>query len=120
MLSGGSKIDDTTARADAHDHGGRRSGVIFARNVWQREWNGVLIVDQIKETGQSSAESLAGASYRCRRTERSSRPCPAAVEQVRVLAPLARLDIVRRRFRVAIAVTVLDTCSCLYASGPAR
>jgi class I fructose-bisphosphate aldolase len=27
------------------------SGVIFGRNVWQREWNdAVRIVDQIKET----------------------------------------------------------------------
>jgi len=52
VLSGGSKADDETVIGNTKsvmDAGG--SGVIFGRNVWQREWNEALeIVGQIKET----------------------------------------------------------------------
>jgi class I fructose-bisphosphate aldolase len=52
VLSGGSKTDDDTVITNTRDvmqAGG--SGVIFGRNVWQREWNeAVSIVEQIKET----------------------------------------------------------------------
>ncbi len=52
VLSGGSKIDDDKLLEQTRmimEAGG--SGVIFGRNVWQREWNqAVGIIDQIKET----------------------------------------------------------------------
>lgn len=52
VLSGGSKVDDATVLDHVRsvmDAGG--SGVIFGRNVWQREWNEALeIIAQIKET----------------------------------------------------------------------
>ncbi len=52
VLSGGSKVDDATVLDHVRsvmDAGG--SGVIFGRNVWQREWNEALeIIGQIKET----------------------------------------------------------------------
>ncbi len=52
VLSGGSKVDDETVLGHTGDimrAGG--SGVIFGRNVWQREWSEALeIVGQIKET----------------------------------------------------------------------
>jgi class I fructose-bisphosphate aldolase len=56
VLSGGSKVDDETVLQNTRDvmqAGG--SGVIFGRNVWQREWNeAVEIIGQIKETLLSS------------------------------------------------------------------
>ncbi len=52
VLSGGSKVDDETVLSHVKsvmDGGG--SGVIFGRNVWQREWSEALeIIAQIKET----------------------------------------------------------------------
>jgi class I fructose-bisphosphate aldolase len=52
VLSGGSKIDDEKLLAQTRmimEAGG--SGVIFGRNVWQREWSdAVRVVDQIKES----------------------------------------------------------------------
>jgi class I fructose-bisphosphate aldolase len=52
VLSGGSKADDETVLNYTRtivQAGG--TGVIFGRNVWQREWNEALeIIDQIKET----------------------------------------------------------------------
>ena len=52
VLSGGSKVDDETVIGHARSvmqAGG--SGVIFGRNVWQREWNDALeIIERIKET----------------------------------------------------------------------
>jgi class I fructose-bisphosphate aldolase len=52
VLSGGSKVDDETVLQNCRDimaAGG--SGVIFGRNVWQREWAEALeIIAQIKET----------------------------------------------------------------------
>jgi fructose-bisphosphate aldolase, class I len=52
VLSGGSKIDDSKLLAQTRaimEAGG--SGVIFGRNVWQREWGAALeIIEQIKET----------------------------------------------------------------------
>jgi class I fructose-bisphosphate aldolase len=52
VLSGGSKVDDATVLDHVRsvmDGGG--TGVIFGRNVWQREWNEALeIIGQIKET----------------------------------------------------------------------
>jgi class I fructose-bisphosphate aldolase len=52
VLSGGSKVDDETVLLHCREimeAGG--SGVIFGRNVWQREWNDALeIIAQIKET----------------------------------------------------------------------
>ena len=51
VLSGGSKTDDDTVLLHTRtimEAGG--SGVIFGRNVWQREWNDALeIIGQIKE-----------------------------------------------------------------------
>ncbi|MEX2107433.1 MAG: hypothetical protein WD827_00940, partial [Solirubrobacterales bacterium] len=56
VLSGGSKVDDETVLQNTREvmeAGG--SGVIFGRNVWQREWNEALeIIAQIKETLLSS------------------------------------------------------------------
>jgi len=52
VLSGGSKADDDVVLGNTKmvmEAGG--SGVIFGRNVWQREWSEALeIVEQIKET----------------------------------------------------------------------
>ncbi len=52
VLSGGSKIDDDKLLGQTRmimEAGG--SGVIFGRNVWQREWSqAVRIIDQIKES----------------------------------------------------------------------
>jgi len=52
VLSGGSKVDDEKLLAQTRmiiEAGG--SGVIFGRNVWQREWGEALsIIEQIKET----------------------------------------------------------------------
>jgi class I fructose-bisphosphate aldolase len=52
VLSGGSRTDDETVLThtrEVMEAGG--SGVIFGRNVWQREWNEAIeIVAQIKET----------------------------------------------------------------------
>ena len=52
VLSGGSKVDDEIVIDHARSvmqAGG--SGVIFGRNVWQREWNDALeIIERIKET----------------------------------------------------------------------
>jgi class I fructose-bisphosphate aldolase len=52
VLSGGSKVDDATVlqhTGEIMQAGG--SGVIFGRNVWQREWNEALeIIGQIKES----------------------------------------------------------------------
>jgi class I fructose-bisphosphate aldolase len=52
VLSGGSKVDDDVVLGHTRsimEAGG--SGVIFGRNVWQREWNEALeIIGQIKET----------------------------------------------------------------------
>jgi class I fructose-bisphosphate aldolase len=52
VLSGGSKTDDDTVLQNTREvmeAGG--SGVIFGRNVWQREWSeAIAIVEQIKET----------------------------------------------------------------------
>ncbi len=56
VLSGGSKIDDDKLlqqTSSVMQAGG--SGVIYGRNVWQREWNEAMeIVEQIKETIVSS------------------------------------------------------------------
>ena len=56
VLSGGSRVDDETVLAHTRsimEAGG--SGVIFGRNVWQREWSEALeIIGQIKETLLSS------------------------------------------------------------------
>jgi class I fructose-bisphosphate aldolase len=52
VLSGGSKVDDEKLLGQTRmimEAGG--SGVIFGRNVWQREWGAALgIIDQIKES----------------------------------------------------------------------
>ena len=52
VLSGGSRVDDETVLNHTREimaAGG--TGVIFGRNVWQREWNEALeIIGQIKET----------------------------------------------------------------------
>jgi class I fructose-bisphosphate aldolase len=56
VLSGGSKIDDEQLLAQTRmimEAGG--SGVIFGRNVWQREHGAAMeIIDQIKDTLQSA------------------------------------------------------------------
>jgi class I fructose-bisphosphate aldolase len=60
VLSGGSKVDDETVlnhTREIMEAGG--SGVIFGRNVWQREWNDALeIIAQIKETLLSSVRRI--------------------------------------------------------------
>ena len=60
VLSGGSKVDDETVlnhTREIMEAGG--SGVIFGRNVWQREWNDALeIIAQIKETLLSSVRRV--------------------------------------------------------------
>ena len=52
VLSGGSKVDDDKLLEQTRmimEAGG--SGVIFGRNVWQREWGQALgIIEQIKDT----------------------------------------------------------------------
>ncbi len=52
VLSGGSKIDDEKVLQQTRFvmHAGG-SGVIYGRNVWQREWSDALeIIEQIKES----------------------------------------------------------------------
>jgi fructose-bisphosphate aldolase, class I len=60
VLSGGSKADDEAVLAQTRavmDGGG--SGVIYGRNVWQREWNAALeIIEQIKEIMLSSVRRI--------------------------------------------------------------
>ena len=60
VLSGGSRTDDETVLSHTKsimDAGG--SGVIFGRNVWQREWSEALeIIGQIKETLLSNVRRL--------------------------------------------------------------
>jgi fructose-bisphosphate aldolase, class I len=60
VLSGGSKTDDETVISHTRtilEAGG--SGVIFGRNVWQREWSEALeIIEQIKETLLSSVRRI--------------------------------------------------------------
>ena len=60
VLSGGSKVDDETVLNHTREimaAGG--SGVIFGRNVWQREWNDALeIISQIKETLLSNVRRI--------------------------------------------------------------
>jgi class I fructose-bisphosphate aldolase len=52
VLSGGSKVDDEkVAEQTKMIMEGGGSGVIFGRNVWQREWSAALgIIEQIKDT----------------------------------------------------------------------
>ncbi|MGH2981455.1 MAG: class I fructose-bisphosphate aldolase [Solirubrobacterales bacterium] len=60
VLSGGSRVDDETVLGHTRmimEAGG--SGVIFGRNVWQREWSEALgIIEQIKETLLSSVRRI--------------------------------------------------------------
>ena len=60
VLSGGSKVDDDVVLGHCREimqAGG--SGVIFGRNVWQREWNEALeIIAQIKETLLSNVRRI--------------------------------------------------------------
>jgi len=60
VLSGGSKADDETVLGHTKsimEAGG--SGVIFGRNVWQREWSEALeIIGQIKETLLSNVRRI--------------------------------------------------------------
>ncbi len=60
VLSGGSKIDDEQLLQQTRfvmQAGG--SGVIYGRNVWQREWSEALeIVEQIKEILLSSVSRV--------------------------------------------------------------
>ncbi len=60
VLSGGSKTDDETVLGHTRaimEAGG--TGVIFGRNVWQREWSEALeIIAQIKETLLSNVRRL--------------------------------------------------------------
>jgi fructose-bisphosphate aldolase, class I len=60
VLSGGSKVDDEVVLEHTRmimEAGG--SGVIFGRNVWQREWSDALeIIGQIKETLLSSVSRI--------------------------------------------------------------
>jgi fructose-bisphosphate aldolase, class I len=60
VLSGGSKVDDEQLLQQTRfimEAGG--SGVIYGRNVWQREWGAALeIIEQIKETLLSSVRRI--------------------------------------------------------------
>ena len=60
VLSGGSRIDDEQVLSQTRyimEAGG--SGVIYGRNVWQREWSEALeIVDRIKEIMLSSVRRI--------------------------------------------------------------
>jgi class I fructose-bisphosphate aldolase len=60
VLSGGSKVDDETVLSHTREimeAGG--SGVIFGRNVWQREWSEALeIISRIKETLLSNVRRI--------------------------------------------------------------
>jgi len=60
VLSGGSKVDDEKLLGQTRmimEAGG--SGVIFGRNVWQREWGDALkIIDQIKDTLRRSRSRI--------------------------------------------------------------
>jgi len=60
VLSGGSKVDDEKLLGQTRmimEAGG--SGVIFGRNVWQREWGDALkIIDQIKDTLRKSRSRI--------------------------------------------------------------
>jgi fructose-bisphosphate aldolase, class I len=60
MLSGGSRIDDDKLLQQTRyimEAGG--SGVIYGRNVWQREWSEALdIIEQIKEIMLSSVSRI--------------------------------------------------------------
>jgi class I fructose-bisphosphate aldolase len=60
VLSGGSKTDDEAVLEHTKmiaEAGG--SGVIFGRNVWQREWSEALeIIGQIKETLLSNVHRI--------------------------------------------------------------
>jgi class I fructose-bisphosphate aldolase len=60
VLSGGSRVDDDVVLGNTRmvmEAGG--SGVIFGRNVWQREWSDALeIIGQIKETLLSSVRRI--------------------------------------------------------------
>jgi fructose-bisphosphate aldolase, class I len=60
VLSGGSRVDDEMVLGNTRsvmEAGG--SGVIFGRNVWQREWNdAVAIIEQIKETLLSNVRRI--------------------------------------------------------------
>ncbi len=60
VLSGGSKIDDDQLLAQTRyimEAGG--SGVIYGRNVWQREWSAALeVIEQIKEIMLASVRRI--------------------------------------------------------------
>jgi class I fructose-bisphosphate aldolase len=60
VLSGGSKVDEETVLTHTREimeAGG--SGVIFGRNVWQREWSDALeVIGQIKQTLLSSVRRI--------------------------------------------------------------
>jgi class I fructose-bisphosphate aldolase len=60
VLSGGSKVDDDRLLEQTRfvlEAGG--SGVIYGRNVWQREWSAALeIIEQIKEIMLSSVSRI--------------------------------------------------------------
>jgi class I fructose-bisphosphate aldolase len=60
VLSGGSKADDEAVLGNVRSvMGAGGSGVIFGRNVWQREWNEALeIIDQIKEIMLSNVSRI--------------------------------------------------------------
>ena len=60
MLSGGSRIDDDQLLDQTRyimEAGG--SGVIYGRNVWQREWSEAIeIIEQIKEIMLASVRRI--------------------------------------------------------------
>ena len=60
VLSGGSKTDDEALLGNVRSvMGAGGSGVIFGRNVWQREWSDALeIIDQIKEIMLSNVSRI--------------------------------------------------------------
>jgi class I fructose-bisphosphate aldolase len=60
VLSGGSKVDDDKLLEQTRFiMGAGGSGVIYGRNVWQREWNEALeIIEQIKEIMLANASRI--------------------------------------------------------------
>ena len=60
VLSGGSRIDDDKLLEQTRyimESGG--SGVIYGRNVWQREWSEAIeVIEQIKEIMLASVRRI--------------------------------------------------------------
>ena len=85
VLSGGSKVDDEKLLGQTRfvlEAGG--SGVIYGRNVWQREWSAALeIIEQIKEIMLSSVSRDPVALRAAGSLRRTLCACAASAADVR-------------------------------------